>query len=99
MIAINTGDVIRIGNSIVSKSDEFNQKVKEIYALVTQMLQEGDFAGEAAKKYEAQFMNDRPAMEKFGDELKRYGEILITSGNSYSALDEDLTSQIAGHRG
>ena len=99
MIAITPEEIKRVGGEIVSDSAEFQNSIKEIYTLVTQMLEAHEFAGEAATKYQNQFFADRTKFENFGRELENYGTTLQKVGDSYVQLDEGLAGQISGHRG
>ncbi len=99
MIAITPEEIKRVGGEIVGSSNEFQNCIKEIYNLVSQMLESHEFAGEAATKYGNQFFLDRTRFEKFGEELNNYGLTLQKVGDSFNQLDEGLASQISGHRG
>lgn len=94
-VRYTSDDFSRIGNEMISNSEEFTLKINNLYELVDN--HESWWAGKDAIAY-AKAVNDyKEIMTAVRDQIRIYGKFLISAGNTFKEATKQLAESARGN--
>jgi len=76
-----TKEISNIGKTIKEKSNEFNQKITELFKLLSEFKNE-KWSGNQAEKYASFVALDKKQYTDYADEINKFGEKIIKTAES-----------------
>ncbi len=87
-ISIDPERTKSIGEQITTLATEYNREINTIYSIVDDL--KNVWTGTAAQRFTDNIKNFESDYKKFGVLLQQIGELLSTTGNEYSKLEDSL---------
>ena len=87
-INMDPQQAISYGKQIIQNSAAYNNEIKEIYSIVTDL--KNAWTGSAAERFTSNIESFRNDYEKFGKLINDFGELLVAIGKDYKNLEENL---------
>jgi len=87
-IKMDPEQAISYGNQIIQNSVSYNQEIKKIYSIVSDL--KNAWTGSAAERFTSNIESFKADYEKFGQLINEFGELLVAIGKDYKNLEENL---------
>lgn len=87
-ISIDPERTKSIGEEITAISTQYNKEISTIYSIVDDLR--SVWTGTAAQRFTDSIKKFESDYKKFGTLLQQIGELLTTTGNEYSKLEDSL---------
>lgn len=89
-LSVNMETVRTMGKTVSDQAAEYNNEITNIYAAIDAV--KSVWQGSDSASYTSQVEGYRASMEALGKVIEQYGQFLLNTADTYTKLQEDITS-------